>query len=101
MSISAKFDFLKNRRIVGVVDRLLISKNKVLIVDFKSNSVVPKCIKSVPEGILAQMGAYQEILKKLYPNYSIKTAILWTEKEHLMELDENIVKDAFLKATMP
>ena len=100
VNISAKFSFLPNRRVVGVVDRLIISKTEVIVVDFKSNSIVPQCIQDVPTGILSQMGAYQEILKKIYPNFIIKTAILWTEKEHLMELDQNIVKDAFLKATM-
>ena len=100
VTIAAKFDFLKNRRVVGVVDRLIISSNKILAVDFKSNAIVPKNIRDVPNGILAQMGAYQEILKKIYPNVTVQTAILWTQEEILMNLEPQVVKEKFLKASM-
>ena len=100
VTIAAKFDFLKNRRVVGVVDRLIISSNKILAVDFKSNAIVPKNIRDVPNGILAQMGAYQEILKNIYPNVPVQTAILWTQEEILMNLEPQVVKEKFLKASM-
>ncbi|MGY9035331.1 MAG: double-strand break repair helicase AddA [Rhodobacterales bacterium] len=100
VNISAKFEFLKNQKVIGVIDRLVFMPNYILAVDFKSNTRVPKNISDVPSGILQQMGAYQEILKKIYPDTSIQTAILWTEKEYLMKLDELLVKEAFINATI-
>ena len=100
VNISAKFEFLKNQKVIGVIDRLVFMPNYILAVDFKSNTRVPKNISDVPSGILQQMGAYQEILKKIYPDTPIQTAILWTEKECLMKLDELLVKEAFINATI-
>ena len=100
VTIAAKFDFLKNRRVVGVVDRLIISSNTIIAIDFKSNAMVPKNVRDVPDGILSQMGAYQEILKKIYPNVPVQTAILWTQGEILMNLEPHVVKEKFLKASM-
>ena len=46
------------------------------------------------------MGAYQEILKKIYPNLTVQTAILWTQEEILMNLEPQVVKEKFLKASI-
>ena len=100
VTISAKFEFLKNQKVIGVVDRLVFMPHYILAVDFKSNIRVPENINNVPIGILQQMGAYQEILKKIYPDTPIQTAILWTEKEHLMKLNQLSVKEAFINATI-
>jgi ATP-dependent helicase/nuclease subunit A len=47
------------------------------------------------------MGAYDHALRQIYPDREIKTAILWTRTAALMELDRNMVRDAFARATIP
>ena len=86
-------------RIFGVIDRLLVSPDRVLAVDFKSNTLVPARPDLVPEGLLRQLGAYHHILTQLYPNRRIEVAILWTRSGQLMSVDAEIVSAALQRAT--
>jgi ATP-dependent helicase/nuclease subunit A len=72
--------------LVGTIDRLVVGPDAVLIVDFKSNAVVPATPQDVPEGLLRQMGAYAEAMGQLYPGRRIDTAILWTRAARLQPL---------------
>jgi ATP-dependent helicase/nuclease subunit A len=85
----------------GVIDRLVLTENHVLVVDFKSNAAVPAAIKEVPEGLLQQMGAYAAALAQIYPDRQIETAILWTKTAELMHLPPQMVTDAFAGAALP
>jgi ATP-dependent helicase/nuclease subunit A len=90
---------LDGRRLVGTVDRLVVTDEQVLVVDFKSNRVVPDSPAKVPDGILAQMGAYAEALSQIYPGRRIEVAVLWTSVPRLMPLDRDIVRAALQSAT--
>jgi ATP-dependent helicase/nuclease subunit A len=100
INLSAKLETLNGQKVIGKIDRLIVNENHVLAVDFKSNVVVPKNLKEVPKALLAQMGAYQESLRVIFPDKEIQTAILWTENEFLQELDPTSVKEAFNNASM-
>ena len=71
---------------MGYIDRLVISDDKVLAVDFKSNREIPSSPAGTPEGILRQMGAYHEALQAIYPEREVNVAILWTRPAQLMKL---------------
>ena len=88
-------------RLYGTIDRLIITPGHILAVDYKSNRRVPDSPSHVPEGLLRQMGAYAHALSQIYPDHQIDTAILWTQRPHLMPLDRDIVRDAFARATIP
>ena len=90
---------LNGRRLVGTIDRLIVSKDHVLAVDFKSNRVVPVIAENVPDGILCQMGAYAEALTQIYPDRRIDVAVLWTAVPRMMLLDTDIVRAAVSAAT--
>ncbi len=90
---------LGGRRLVGTVDRLLVTPNRVLAVDFKSNRVVPDRADHVPDGILAQMGAYAEALAQIYPDRQVEVAVLWTSAARLMPLHRDIARAALMAAT--
>jgi ATP-dependent helicase/nuclease subunit A len=92
---------LAGRRLYGVIDRLVVGRDHILAVDFKSNRGMPTGPDQVPDGILAQMGAYAEALGQVYPGRRIETAILWTEGPSLMVLDRDIVRNALMSATIP
>jgi ATP-dependent helicase/nuclease subunit A len=55
------------RSVLGAIDRLIVTKTRVLAVDFKTNADVPDRPGDVPEGLLRQMGAYAEMLGAIYP----------------------------------
>ncbi|MGL4235240.1 double-strand break repair helicase AddA [Tabrizicola sp.] len=90
-----------DRILAGKIDRLIIDPDRILIIDYKSNTVVPDRPEAVPEGILRQLGAYAHILSQIYPDRRIETAILWTRTPHLMPIDPDIVRQAFLRTTIP
>ena len=92
---------LRGRRILGSIDRLVVTQGGVLAVDFKSNAHLPRDASEVPEGILRQMGAYAAALAPLYPGQRVETAILWTRGPLLMPLDPGAVSAALGRAAMP
>ncbi|QFT74655.1 double-strand break repair helicase AddA [Ruegeria sp. THAF33] len=88
---------LNGQRILGVVDRLILSATEVHVIDFKSNATVPNRAEDCPEGLLRQMGAYAQALAQIYPDRSIRTAILWTRTARLMWLPHDLVTDALAR----
>lgn len=89
------------RRLYGAIDRLIVSQDHILAVDYKSNRKIPATADATPEGVLRQMGAYAEALAQIYPAHRIDTAILWTRAPLLMPLDRDIVRQALARATIP
>lgn len=87
-------------RLLGSIDRLVVSPDRILAVDFKSNRRVPASPDQVPEGILRQMGAYQHMLESLYPGRPLTLAILWTETGALMPLSPDMLRAALGRSTI-
>ncbi|WP_428513734.1 double-strand break repair helicase AddA [Roseovarius sp.] len=92
--VSAHIDALGGRRIHGTIDRLIVTPEKILAVDFKTNAVVPATPADVPSGLLRQMGAYAHALQQIYPDRAIETALLWTRTATLMPLPHDLVTQA-------
>jgi ATP-dependent helicase/nuclease subunit A len=72
--------------IAGRIDRLVVEPGRVLIVDYKSDAVVPATEKDVPAAYLSQIGLYAQIAGQLFPGHEVDAAILWTSLEMLMNL---------------
>ncbi len=70
--------------ISGQIDRLLVTDNEILIVDYKTNRPPPEDESGVPAQYRNQMAAYAKALAKIYPNRPIRTALLWTNVPRLM-----------------
>jgi len=81
--------------IQGRIDALLVGE-EILAVDFKSNPQVPESANETPEAFLRQMAAYGAALHEIWPEKTIKTAILWTATRQLMEIPSHLL-DAALK----
>ncbi|WP_171208419.1 MULTISPECIES: double-strand break repair helicase AddA [unclassified Ruegeria] len=92
---------INGRRIHGIIDRLIVTGSEVQVIDFKSNATVPDRHESCPEGHLRQMGAYAAALSQIYPDHTIRTAILWTRTAQLMWLPHETVSDALARSEMP
>jgi ATP-dependent helicase/nuclease subunit A len=90
----------RGRPLWGVIDRLIVSPDRVLAVDFKTNRVVPDIPAAVPEGLLRQLGAYLHLLAPLYPGRRIDAAILWTATARLMPLDTAVLAAALDRAAL-
>jgi ATP-dependent helicase/nuclease subunit A len=70
----------------GQIDRLVVTENEILIVDFKTNHAPPGRPDEAPRGYVRQLALYQAVLAKLYPQRVVRTALLWTESAELMEI---------------
>ncbi len=77
----------KGMLINGRVDRLVVTDESVLIVDFKTDRPAPAREEDMGPTYTAQMAAYRAVLESAYPNKQIRCAIVWTDGPKLMELD--------------
>ncbi|MCP9627836.1 double-strand break repair helicase AddA [Rhodopseudomonas palustris] len=70
----------------GQIDRLVVTQSDVLIVDFKTNHAPPRSLAEVPPAYLRQLALYRAVLARLYPQRTVRAALLWTEVPDIMEL---------------
>ncbi len=83
----------------GQIDRLVILKDRVLAVDYKTNRPPPIRVEDAPEGYIAQMAAYRGLLQEIYPGRKVETALLWTFDARLMAIPDEAL-DRALKLTL-
>ena len=70
----------------GLIDRLAVTADTVLIADYKTNRPAPTTIDGVPAAYIAQLALYGAVLSQLYPGKSIRAALIFTEVPDLMEI---------------
>jgi ATP-dependent helicase/nuclease subunit A len=70
----------------GQIDRLVVTPDEVLIVDFKTNHAPPRHPTEAPSGYVRQLALYRAVLARLYPQLPVRAALLWTETPELMEI---------------
>jgi ATP-dependent helicase/nuclease subunit A len=71
--------------IAGTVDRLLVTPDGISVIDFKTGRVAGSA-NEVPAYHRAQMEAYVEALRVIFPNRTIRAALLYTAGPQLIEL---------------
>ncbi|ODA67779.1 ATP-dependent helicase/nuclease subunit A [Methyloligella halotolerans] len=76
------------RLLSGQIDRLVLSEEAVLILDYKTNRPPPLEPEAVAPAYISQLAAYRIALKDLYPNKEIRACLLWTDGARLMEIPE-------------
>ena len=72
------------RVIAGTVDRLLVDRARVSVIDFKTGKV-PGSDSEIPNAHRAQMTAYAEALQVIFPGHTVSTALLYTAGPTLIE----------------
>jgi ATP-dependent helicase/nuclease subunit A len=73
------------RVIAGTVDRLLIEKDRVLVVDYKTGRA-PERDEDIPLSHRLQMQAYADALSVIFPDRNIKAALLYTANAQFYRL---------------
>jgi ATP-dependent helicase/nuclease subunit A len=73
------------RVIAGTVDRLLVEPDRVSVIDFKTGRI-PQGESDIPVSHRAQMAAYIDALRVIFPGRSISAALLYTAGPRLFEL---------------
>jgi ATP-dependent helicase/nuclease subunit A len=70
----------------GQVDRLAVSEDEVLIVDFKTNRPPPRSADGVTLAYRRQLALYRALLQRIYPGRTVRAFLLWTATPRLMEI---------------
>jgi ATP-dependent helicase/nuclease subunit A len=76
------------RFVSGVVDRLAVDGDRVLVLDFKTDRPAPADAASAPEAYVLQLALYRDVLRAIFSGKTVACALLWTEAPRLMELPE-------------
>jgi ATP-dependent helicase/nuclease subunit A len=85
----------------GQVDRLAVTADAVLIADFKTNRPAPRRLEDVPPAYICQLALYRSALLQLYPDKTVRAALIWTEIPDLMEIPAATMEDALATVTSP
>jgi ATP-dependent helicase/nuclease subunit A len=83
----------------GQVDRLAVTADAVLIADYKTNRPAPRRLEYVPPSYIAQLALYRAVLALLYPDRTIRAALVWTEVPDLMEIPISALDQALMQLT--
>jgi ATP-dependent helicase/nuclease subunit A len=75
----------------GRVDRLLVTPDRVLVVDYKTNSPAPARIEDADFAYRVQMALYAAVLAEIFPGRRIEAALVWTDGPRLMPVPENMI----------
>jgi len=87
------------RVVVGTVDRLLVEKERILIVDYKTARRPPERLEQVPVAILRQMAAYAAALEAAYPGRIVEAALLYTAVPRLIAIPADVLAGHKLSLT--
>ncbi|MGH7186376.1 MAG: PD-(D/E)XK nuclease family protein, partial [Pseudomonadota bacterium] len=76
------------------IDRLIVRGHDILIVDYKTNRPPPRTLADIDPAYVWQLALYRLALETLYPEKSVRAAILWTEDLKLMEVSSSAMDQA-------
>ncbi len=70
----------------GQVDRLAVTRDAVLIADYKTDRAVPADLGTVSKDHIGQLAAYSAVLARLYPQKAVRAALIFTGGPVLIEV---------------
>jgi ATP-dependent helicase/nuclease subunit A len=80
----------------GIVDRMAVLPDSVLVADYKTNRDAPGRAEDTPVLYLRQMAAYRAVLSAIFPGRAVLCHLVWTRSAAVMRLP-----DALLDAHAP
>ena len=86
--------FPEGFKVSARVDRLVVTGDRVLVVDFKTNRPAPGRIENADPGHIRQMALYAAVLAEVFPGRRIEAALVWTDGPTLMPVPEQLMTKA-------
>ncbi len=84
---------VQNFAVSGQIDRLAVTDDEVLIIDYKTNRRPPADEREIPDAYLNQMAIYQAVISDIFPKHSVRCALLWTEGPALMPISNTLLHE--------
>ena len=81
----------------GRMDRLVVTPDRVLVIDYKTNRPAPARIEEADPAYVLQLAVYAAILCDLYPGRAVEAALVWTDGPRLMAVPQ-VMMDGALSA---
>jgi ATP-dependent helicase/nuclease subunit A len=75
-----------------------VGERDVMIVEFKTDRVVPKVDSSIPASYVTQLALYRVAVARLFEGRPVNCAILWTAEPRLTVLPTRLLDAAGLAA---
>ena len=79
------------RVVAGTIDRLLIARDRIRLVDFKTARRPPARLADVPAAVLRQRAAYAAALEATYPGRRVEAALLYPQTPQLIALPDEVL----------
>lgn len=80
-----------NAVVGGMVDRLAVLPEAVLVADFKTNRHAPERVEDTPVMYLRQMAAYRAVLRGVFPGRAVRCALVWTRAPRVAMLPDGLL----------
>jgi ATP-dependent helicase/nuclease subunit A len=80
--------------VAGQVDRLVVTADTVLVVDYKTDSLVPAGAEAVPAAYITQLALYRAVLMRLYPEKTVRAALIFSDAPVLIEIPASVMAAA-------
>ncbi len=78
--------------IAGIADRLLVTPERVTVVDFKTARRPPEALEAIPDTTVRQMAAYVAALEAIYPGRAVAAAVLYPQAPRIFALPDALLK---------
>ena len=75
----------------GLVDRLAVTAQRVMIADYKTDRTPPDTPAQIPPGYLRQLAAYRAILAQIYPAHAVTCLLVWTQNAVAMHVPDEML----------
>jgi ATP-dependent helicase/nuclease subunit A len=75
----------------GLVDRLVVLPDRVLVGDFKTNRRTPATVEATPVAYIRQMASYRAVLRTIFPTRPITCALIWTREAKVAMLPDALL----------
>ncbi len=79
------------RVVGGLVDRLAVLPDHVLLADFKTNRRAPARAEDTPVMYLRQMAAYRAVLREVFPDRPVHCWLIWTHTAKVTPLPDTLL----------
>jgi ATP-dependent helicase/nuclease subunit A len=77
--------------VLGVVDRMAVLPDRVLLADFKTGRAAPETVEATPARYLRQLAAYRAVLRGLFPGRPVQCALVWTDGAVVSSLPDGLL----------
>ena len=84
----------------GLVDRLAVLDEQVLVADYKTNRDPPQTVAATPVLYLRQLAAYRAVLRQIFPDKPVRCALVWTRAARVVMLPDTLL-DTHQPSAMP